>query len=73
VQSQPFFRPGEDLPRFLERCLDDAGVLVTPGTAAGRDTGTFVLPCFTVVPPDELDLALAEMRRVCQTSPGGSP
>jgi hypothetical protein len=26
-----------------------------------------------VVPPDELDLALAGMRAVCRISPGGSP
>jgi N-succinyldiaminopimelate aminotransferase len=62
--AAPFFRPGEDLPRFLERCLDDAGVLVTPGSAAGSAYGTFVRLCFTVVPPDELDLALEGLQRV---------
>jgi N-succinyldiaminopimelate aminotransferase len=64
VDAAPSFRPGEDLPRFLERCLDEAGVLVTPGTAAGKAYGTFVRLCFTVVPPDELDLALAALGRV---------
>ena len=67
--AAPFFRPGEDLPRFLERCLDDAGVLVTPGTAAGRDYGTFVRLCFTVVPPDELELALAALGAVLRRPP----
>jgi N-succinyldiaminopimelate aminotransferase len=67
--AAPFFRPGEDLARFLERCLDDAGVLVTPGLAAGRDYGTFVRLCFTVVPPDELDEALAALRGVIGAPP----
>jgi N-succinyldiaminopimelate aminotransferase len=62
--AAPFFRPGEDLARFLERCLDDAGVLLTPGSAAGAAYGTFVRLCFTVVPPDELDLALAALGAV---------
>jgi N-succinyldiaminopimelate aminotransferase len=62
--AAPFFRRGEDLARFLERCLDDAGVLVTPGSAAGSAYGTFVRLCFTVVPPDELDLALAGLAKV---------
>ena len=66
ADAAPFFRNGEDLPRFLERCLDDAGVLVTPGAAAGKDYGTFVRLCFTVVPPDELELALAALGNVFQ-------
>jgi N-succinyldiaminopimelate aminotransferase len=64
VDASPFFRPGETLAAFLERCLDDAGVLVTPGLAAGKDYGTFVRLCYTVVPPAELDEALAALRRV---------
>jgi aspartate/methionine/tyrosine aminotransferase len=39
-------------------------VLVTPGSAAGVAYGTFVRLCFTVVPPEELDLALAAMGKV---------
>ncbi len=62
--AAPSFRPGEDLPRFLERLLDEAGVLVTPGSAAGKAYGTFVRLCFTVVPPDELELALAALGKV---------
>jgi N-succinyldiaminopimelate aminotransferase len=59
----PFFRPGEGLEEFLERCLD-AGVLLTPGPAAGAAYGTFVRLCFTAVPPEQLDQALARLRPV---------
>jgi N-succinyldiaminopimelate aminotransferase len=62
--ASPFFRKGEELPGFLERCLDDAGVLVTPGSAAGAAYGTFVRLCYTAVPPQELDAALAALRRL---------
>lgn len=62
--AAPFFRPGEALTGFLERCLDDAGVLVTPGSAAGAAYGSFVRLCYTAVPPQELDAALAALRRV---------
>lgn len=58
-----WFRPGEDLARFLERCLDDAGVLLTPGTAAGSAYGTFVRLCYTAVPPGDLDEAVGRLRR----------
>lgn len=62
--ASPFFRPGESLPGFLERCLDEAGILVTPGAAAGSAYASFVRLCYTVVPPPELDRALAGLRRV---------
>jgi N-succinyldiaminopimelate aminotransferase len=62
LDAAPFFRPGESLPGFLERCLDEAGVLVTPGTAAGAAYGTHVRLCYTAVPPAELDAALASLR-----------
>lgn len=68
--AAPFFRPGEDLGRFLARCLDDAGVLVTPGSAAGAAYGTFVRLCFTVVPPDDLELALEALGKVLRPRPG---
>jgi N-succinyldiaminopimelate aminotransferase len=64
LDAAPFFRPGEALPAFLERCLDEAGILVTPGAAAGAAYGTFVRLCFTAVPPDELDRALAALRKL---------
>jgi len=59
-----WFRPGEELAGFLERCLDEAGVLLTPGTAAGAAYGTFVRLCFTAVPPGDLDEAVGRLRRV---------
>jgi N-succinyldiaminopimelate aminotransferase len=58
-----FLRPGEALSGFLERCLD-SGVLLTPGTACGRDFGTSIRLCFTAVPPDELAPALGRLRAV---------
>jgi N-succinyldiaminopimelate aminotransferase len=62
--ASPFFRPGEALAGFLERCLDEGGILVTPGIAAGAAYGTFVRLCYTVVPPAELDEAMARLRGV---------
>lgn len=59
-----WFRPGEDLSRFLERCLDEAGVLLTPGSAAGAAYGSHVRLCTTAVPPAALDEALGRLRRV---------
>lgn len=63
MDATPHFRDGEDLQGFLRRCLD-AGVLLTPGPASGRDYATWVRLCFTVVPPAELDDALARLRTV---------
>ena len=48
---------------FLERCADE-GVLLTPVSACGPSYARWVRLCFTVVPPDELEEALARMRRV---------
>jgi N-succinyldiaminopimelate aminotransferase len=62
--ASPHFRRGETLAGFLERCLDEAGVLVTPGAAAGAAYGTFVRLCYTAVPPEELERALAALSRV---------
>jgi len=63
LDATPHLRDGEDLQGFLRRCLD-AGVLLTPGNASGRDYATWVRLCFTVVPPAELDDALARLRTV---------
>ncbi|WP_242337240.1 MULTISPECIES: pyridoxal phosphate-dependent aminotransferase [Anaeromyxobacter] len=57
------FAPGEGLPGFLERCLE-AGVLLTPGPACGRDYESWVRLCFTAVPPDALADALARLSAV---------
>ena len=61
--AAPHFRPGEQLPGFLERCLE-AGVLLTPGPAVGRDFETWVRLCFTAVPPHELERALERLAAV---------
>jgi N-succinyldiaminopimelate aminotransferase len=61
--AAPRFRRGETLAGFLERCLD-AGVLVTPGAAAGAAYASWVRLCFTAVPPADLDEALARLRGV---------
>jgi N-succinyldiaminopimelate aminotransferase len=58
--AAPFFHPGEGLGGFLERCLE-AGVLLTPGPACGRDFGTWVRLCFTAVRPDDLARALERL------------
>jgi N-succinyldiaminopimelate aminotransferase len=61
--AAPFFRAGEDVHGFLRRCLD-AGVLLTPGAASGRDYATWVRLCFTVVPPAELADAVQRLAGV---------
>ena len=65
--ATPHLREGEELMGFLERCLD-AGVLLTPGTASGRDYARWVRLCFTAVPPAELDDALTRLARVLRSS-----
>jgi N-succinyldiaminopimelate aminotransferase len=60
--ATPWIDGGDVLP-FLERCLD-AGVLLTPGTACGRDFATWVRMCFTCVPPDELADAVTRLAGV---------
>jgi N-succinyldiaminopimelate aminotransferase len=56
-------RDGESALAFLERCVD-AGVLLTPGTASGKDFEDWARLCFTTLPPSELDEALARLRAV---------
>lgn len=63
LDASPWFRPGEALSGFLERCLE-AGVLVTPGEAAGSAYRSWVRLCYTAVPPDDLDEALGRLRGV---------
>lgn len=64
VDVSPHLREGEkDATGFLERCVE-AGVLLTPGQASGKDFPAWVRLCFTTVPPDELDEALAKLRKV---------
>lgn len=58
--ASPWLVEGEPLMAFLERCLD-AGVLLTPGSASGKDYDRWARLCFTAVPPHELDDALARL------------
>ncbi|HZY02879.1 MAG TPA: pyridoxal phosphate-dependent aminotransferase [Anaeromyxobacteraceae bacterium] len=58
-----WFRPGEGLAGFLERCAE-AGVLLTPGPAAGAAYETWVRLCYTAVSPEDLGEALARLRGV---------
>lgn len=53
-------REGEDTLGLLERCLD-AGVLLTPGSASGKDYASWVRLCFTSVPIAELEDALVRL------------
>ena len=61
--AAPFLGPGEQLDDFLLRCLD-AGVLLTPGAAAGRDYATWARLCFTAVTPEDLARALDRLTSV---------
>ncbi len=61
-----WFRTGEALPEFLERCAE-AGVLLTPGPAAGAAYQTWVRLCYTAVAPEDLDEALSRLRAVLAT------
>ena len=61
--TRPHRRPGESAQAFLTRCLE-AGVVLTPGAAAGKDYGDWARLCFTSVPPDALERALECLRSV---------
>lgn len=63
--ASAWLAPGEDVVAFLERCLD-AGVLLTPGSASGRDFARWARLCFTTVPPTELEDALGRLSSVLQ-------
>jgi N-succinyldiaminopimelate aminotransferase len=55
--------PDGDLLPLLERCVE-AGVLLTPGSACGRDFATWIRLCYTTVPPAELTDALRRLAPV---------
>ncbi|QQR91539.1 MAG: pyridoxal phosphate-dependent aminotransferase [Myxococcales bacterium] len=57
----PYFSEGQDMHSFLRRCLRH-GVLLTPGSACGKDYQSWVRLCFTVLPPEELETALRQLR-----------
>jgi N-succinyldiaminopimelate aminotransferase len=64
VDVAKYLREGEtDATGFLERCVE-AGVLLTPGQASGKDYASWTRLCFTTLPPDELRDALAKLKTV---------
>lgn len=63
LDARPYLRSGETVMGFLERCLD-AGVMLTPGSASGQDFEDWVRLCYTTVPQDELEAALACLQSV---------
>ncbi len=56
-----FMRPGETGENVLERCVD-AGVILTPGSACGKDYENWARLCFTVIPEAELREALGRLQ-----------
>lgn len=56
-----------DATPFLYRCLDEAGVLLTPGSASGDAYGKWVRVCFTAVAPEVLHEALAKLSKLLGT------
>jgi len=57
-----FMAPGENAELVLERCVD-AGVILTPGSACGKDYENWARLCFTVIPETELREALARLQQ----------
>jgi N-succinyldiaminopimelate aminotransferase len=69
--TRPYRVPNETAPAFLERCRA-AGVMLTPGNAAGQAFMDWARLCFTSVPPDDLERALERLRSVCQSGRGAT-
>ena len=69
--TRPFLRPDETPMQLLERCAK-AGVLLTPGSAAGKDYAAWARMCFTAVPPDVLARALDALKNVLADRPAAS-
>ncbi|TNF31245.1 MAG: pyridoxal phosphate-dependent aminotransferase [Deltaproteobacteria bacterium] len=70
--ASPWLAGADNADPLLLRCVDE-GVLLTPGAASGEAYPTWVRLCFTTVPPDELDEALARLRGVLgELAPGGA-
>lgn len=61
--TRPLLREGET-PDALRERVARAGIVLTPGSAAGSAYETWARLCFTAVPPDALDRALATLARV---------
>jgi N-succinyldiaminopimelate aminotransferase len=64
---RPHLRKGEATHQLLQR-IARAGVVLTPGTAAGRDFVDWARLCFTCVPTAALARALATLERVLYAS-----
>lgn len=62
VDASPWLSDAEgDATPFLFRCLDTAGVLLTPGASSGEAYARWVRVCFTSVAPDVLTEALTRL------------
>jgi N-succinyldiaminopimelate aminotransferase len=68
--TRPYRLAGESAQAFLARCLA-AGVVLTPGAAAGQAYTDWARLCFTSVPPDELERALACLASVLRAWAAG--
>jgi N-succinyldiaminopimelate aminotransferase len=65
VDASPWLPEGAtDATPFLFRCLDEAGVLLTPGASSGSAYKCWVRVCFTAVAPQVLDEALSRLAPV---------
>ena len=61
--AAPWLQGASDSMNLLEDCID-AGVILVPGVASGKDYPTWVRLCFTSVDIPELEDALTRLRRV---------
>jgi DNA-binding transcriptional MocR family regulator len=61
--TRPVLRGGERPHALLER-IAHSGVVLTPGSVAGRDYADWARLCFTAVPLPRLERALATLERV---------
>jgi N-succinyldiaminopimelate aminotransferase len=62
VDASPWLPDGaDDATPFLYRCLDEAGVLLTPGASSGDAYRKWVRVCFTAVAPTVLEEALTRL------------
>jgi N-succinyldiaminopimelate aminotransferase len=59
--TRPFLREGETAAQLLARCAR-RGVVLTPGAATGSAYADYARLCFTALPPDRLERALAILR-----------
>jgi len=70
--ASPWLDGAPDATPLLLRCVD-RGLLLTPGAASGRDYASWVRVCYTAVPPDELDRALAILHDILGTATPKEP